>query len=98
MDTINRYFPSLAVLALLFSIVLTGCDLFADNSDLLPENQVYPTKAMTWKEWVAYESPHRNGFDSYYHIGKGYPNISLWKPEDFLPAEMFNQPHPSVVS
>jgi len=65
-------------------------------SALLPDNQVYPITAMTWDEWVAYDSPNRKGFNRSYHIGNGFPNVSRWLPEDILPAERFDGPRRSV--
>jgi len=67
-----------------------------DSSPLSPTHQHYPTTAMTWDEWVAYDSPNRNGFEEYYHSGKGFPNISQWTPQDFLPADMVKQTHRNV--
>jgi len=64
-----------------------------DSNPLLPSNQIHPTTAMTWDEWVAYDSPNRNGFERSYHSGKGYPNFSQWTPQDVLPAEVFEHPH-----
>jgi len=64
-----------------------------DSNPLLPSNQIHPTTAMTWDEWVAYDSPNRNGFEDFYHSGKGYPNFSQWTPQDVLPAEVFEHPH-----
>jgi len=70
-----------------------GDDAAKDISPLLPESQIHPTTAMTWDEWVAYDSPNRNGFERSYHSGKGYPNFSQWTPQDVLPAEVFEHPH-----
>ena len=64
-----------------------------DSNLLLPDNQIHPTTAMTWDEWVAYDSPNRNGFEDFYHSGKGYPNFSQWTPQDVLPAEVFGHPY-----
>jgi len=67
-----------------------------DSNPLSPDNQHYPTTAMTWDEWVAYDSPNRNGFDRFYGTGKGSPNISQWRPEDVLPAERFGHKRRNV--
>jgi len=65
-------------------------------SALLPDNQVYPITAMTWDEWVAYDSPNRKGDDRPYRIGSGFPNVSRWLPEDILPAERFEHKRRNV--
>jgi len=83
----------------LLALSLSACDKVdtehgvKDSSPLSPTHQHYPTTAMTWDEWVAYDSPNRNGFEEYYHSGKGFPNISQWTPQDFLPADMVKETH-----
>ena len=87
----------------LLALSLSACDKAGDDTakaidpfaidPLSPENQVYPTEALTWNEWVAYDSPNRSGFDRYYHLGKGTLDFSKWKAEDLLPAEVFKHRH-----
>ena len=73
-----------------------------DTTPLSSDNQHYPTRAMTWKEWVSTEAVLRargeykvsHGFwEPSYRSEKGFPNISKWTPEDFLPAEFFKETH-----
>ena len=66
-------------------------------NSLLPESQELPTEALTWNEWVAYNRPTRGEeFDSSKHAARGFPNTSNWQPEDFLPAELFEQKHRDI--
>ncbi|PCH61688.1 MAG: hypothetical protein COC05_00655 [Gammaproteobacteria bacterium] len=99
--TVSTLSKTIALSLLVLS--LSACDKAGDDTaktidpfainPLSPENQVYPTEALTWNEWVAYDSPNRSGFDRYYHLGKGTLDFSKWKAEDLLPAEVFKHRH-----
>jgi len=90
----------------LIVLSLSACDKAeqtAKVNSLLPESQEFPTEALTWDEWVAYSGPERGeefeysaSGEGFQYYGKGFPNISNWKPEDFLPAELFEQKHRDI--
>ena len=106
--TMKQTFPLLSKAIVLGLIVLSlsACDKAeqtAKVNSLLPESQEFPTEALTWDEWVAYSGPERGeefeypaSGEGFQYYGKGFPNISNWKPEDFLPAELFEQKHRDI--
>ncbi|MBI3899797.1 MAG: hypothetical protein HY308_16085 [Gammaproteobacteria bacterium] len=75
----------------LYVILLVACDSApaSDPNTVTP----FPQTAFTWKEWTALESPKRPTYVTYYHGGRGLPNMERWKAQDFLPKEYFAAPH-----
>lgn len=80
----------LLLAALLLTTGLTGCGRTDAGAGSVAR---HPDTAYTWAEWVARERPRRDGYDPQYHLGKGLPNMTEWRPEDFLSSTHLRTKH-----
>ncbi|MCP4233211.1 MAG: hypothetical protein GY770_06450 [Aestuariibacter sp.] len=77
---------------LFFAMVLSGCQGPDKTPEAAPVTPA-PT-ALTWTDYARKEVPRREVTDPYYPVrGAGLPDMSLWRPEDFLTQEQIDSPH-----
>ncbi len=75
-----------------FALVLSGCQEQGKTPEATPATPA-PT-ALTWADYAKKEVPRREATDPYYPVrGAGLPDMSLWRPEDFLTQAQIDSPH-----
>ncbi len=69
-----------------FALLLSGCQ----QQEVPPQ-----ATALTWTEYVEKGAEHRStlGVAEFLIIEDGLPDMSLWRPEDFLTKEQIESPH-----